>query len=320
MFKSALSVVLFCGFALCLSTPALADLMVRERVRIQGDYIHAGDIFAGSDDVADTILREAPEPGGRLVITRRDLAAFAQQIAKPLELPAYLQRVIVERDGLALSKEMIADHIFEAALNAGADSNSRIQIFGGTNSVMLPIGYGLSDIEITRFDYNDINGRISADLAIPTGANRYKSLAINARLEAVRMVPTLNTTITPGQLITADDIEWRKFAANRVGRSVVQSENDLVGLTVRRALKPGALIRSSDIERALMIKKGAIVTMIYKHGGIALTAAGRASENGGAGDIIRLTNNKSGQAVEARILSPDRVEVLTGATLIAARS
>ena len=134
----------------------------------------------------------------------------------------------------------------------------------------------------------------------------------------MRMVPTLSGIITPGEEITADDIRWERMPANRISQSVLQDERQLIGMTVRRSLRPGSIIRKSDIVKPVMIAKGNYVTMVYETGSISLTATGRAVENGARGDIIRLMNPMSGQSVEAKVLSPERVEILSPAALVAA--
>lgn len=297
-----------------------ADLSLKEQVQVDGDYITAGDLFYGADPAQDTILREAPAPGERMILTRRTLTAMAADLGETLDLPNYLQRIVVTRSGTPLKKSMVAELLYGAALDGGAEAESRIQIFGGVNNIQLPLGYGVGDVTVRDFDLSPQTGRISAVLSVPSGLNRMKQVSVNARLQALRTVPTLVATLMPGEIIKPEHIEWQAFEANRVGRSIVQSETDLIGLTVRRTLKPGTMIRSSDVQRALVIKKGAIVTMVFKHGSISLTALGKALESGGQDDIIRLTNHKSGQAVEARILSPDQVEVLHGPTFVAARN
>jgi flagella basal body P-ring formation protein FlgA len=52
--------------------------------------------------------------------------------------------------------------------------------------------------------------------------------------------------------------------------------------------------------------------MIYRTPAMLLTATGRSSEAGSTGDIIRVTNSQTRTTIDARILGPDRVEVVAG--------
>ena len=58
-----------------------------------------------------------------------------------------------------------------------------------------------------------------------------------------------------------------------------------------------------------MVNKGSLVTMTLTGPAMLLTARGRAQENGGKGDVIRITNTHSKQVVEAVVTGPGRVMV-----------
>ena len=68
-----------------------------------------------------------------------------------------------------------------------------------------------------------------------------------------------------------------------------------------RTLKPGDIVRRSDIRPAPAVQKGEVVTAEIKRGNLVLTSTLIAQENGLIGDLIRLSNPESGEIVRAKI-------------------
>ncbi len=302
------------------SSACLADLIAKETVRVDGDHILASDLFELTDERASIKLDRAPLPGKRTLLTVYDIQRYAEMLDDTWTAPRHVKRVPVTRSSTPLSAAMIEDLMFEAVLAEGVDAESRITLYGAMKGLHLPLGYSLMDVIISDLTIDRVSGRLSATLLIPTGLEGVKEERISGKIEAMRMVPTLKSAIIPGEEITAEDIRWERMPANRIRPNVLQDERDLIGKTVRRSLRPGTIIRKSDVVKPVMVPKGSYVTMVYETAGITLTATGRATENGSRGEIIRLLNPMSGQSVEARILTAERVEILSAAALVAANT
>jgi flagella basal body P-ring formation protein FlgA len=123
-------------------------------------------------------------------------------------------------------------------------------------------------------------------------------------------VPVPNRRILKGELISSQDIVWIKTPSNRVQPNIIMHPDDLVGKTPMRGLRSGSPVRSSDVERPVIIRKGSLVTMVLKTPMMTLTSQGKAIENGSDGDVIRLTNTQSNTVIQA-IVSGAGVATIT---------
>lgn len=65
---------------------------------------------------------------------------------------------------------------------------------------------------------------------------------------------------------------------------------DVIGLEARVTLYEGRPINSSDIGPATIIERNQIVTVIYKRGGLSISAEARSLGRGGIGETIRAMN------------------------------
>ena len=111
----------------------------------------------------------------------------------------------------------------------------------------------------------------------------------------------LSRAMAQDEIITEDDIIWRDVAQQRLGQNVVLSTRNIVGQAARRPLRAGVAIRTSDVRKPILIRKGTLITMRIQTGALSLSAVGRAMDDGGEGDIIRIVNIDSHQSVEDQI-------------------
>ncbi len=82
-----------------------------------------------------------------------------------------------------------------------------------------------------------------------------------------------------------------------------------VGLEARVILHAGRPIRPGDLGPPALVERNGLVTLVYRAGGLAITAEGRALARGGAGDAVRVLNLASRSTVTG-VVGPDgRVHV-----------
>jgi flagella basal body P-ring formation protein FlgA len=88
----------------------------------------------------------------------------------------------------------------------------------------------------------------------------------------------------------------------------------LVGMSARRALAADRPLRPADVMVTPLVKRGEPVTLLFQSGSVRITLRGRALEDGGAGETIRVLNSDSERTVEAIVEGPGLARVLVPAT------
>lgn len=76
-----------------------------------------------------------------------------------------------------------------------------------------------------------------------------------------------------------------------------------------RRLAAGETLTARHVARPLLVRRGHAVTLEAGGGGISVSAPGRALEDGGRGDPVRVRNTRSERVVEGRVIGQDRVRV-----------
>lgn len=83
----------------------------------------------------------------------------------------------------------------------------------------------------------------------------------------------------------------------------------LVGLETRRAIYAGRPVRAGDLGPPTLVRRNAVVTVLYRDGALDIRADARALESGGVGEAIRVINLASRQMVRATVVGEGMVEV-----------
>lgn len=81
-----------------------------------------------------------------------------------------------------------------------------------------------------------------------------------------------------------------------------------VGQMSRRMLRPGDILRSSQLLSPVLVKRGDAVVMTAHRDGIEVSTAGEALDAGAQGALVRVRNANSGQVVRMRVAGPGLVE------------
>ncbi|MFA3919252.1 flagellar basal body P-ring formation chaperone FlgA [Ruegeria hyattellae] len=84
---------------------------------------------------------------------------------------------------------------------------------------------------------------------------------------------------------------------------------EVVGYEARVTLYPGRPIRAGDVVPPAIVDRNDLVSLIFAHSGLTITADGRALGRGAVGDTIRVMNLSSRTTLSGRILADGRIEV-----------
>lgn len=95
---------------------------------------------------------------------------------------------------------------------------------------------------------------------------------------------------------------------NRIKPSFVTDKERLAGKEAKKLLKEGKIVMDRDIGNQVLIKKGDVVTVVYRTDKMQITAKVEALGDGGKGDKIEMLNPKSKKTLFGRVIDKDTVE------------
>ena len=294
------------------------EITVRDEVVRLGDVL---DIFEeGVGDFAHIILTLAPAPGEKDQILFSSIKSVALRAGLEIENPTNLSRIFVTREGEPLMEEdlnlILVAAFQERALLSG---DFTLTLHGRYNNINLPVGVDSERVRVASLTLDARTNRFRATLMVPVGPESDRRVDISGLVTEMQDIPVLARAVVKGEILTINDISWLSLPVKRITLTTAKSAEALIGMAARRTLKSGTPIRLSDIERPLVIKKGALVAMQLISGNLTIISLGKALESGSKGDYIRLLNTASGQTIEGLVIGPDRVAVQTASAYLLAR-
>lgn len=143
-------------------------------------------------------------------------------------------------------------------------------------------------------------------VAICPGAGgwRYDILvrsSITARVAVTSVPVTANTPLA------AADISLARHDVTLIPDSIA-SLSGVLGLTSKRSLRAGEVLRQGQLATPVLVKRGSSVSIVARKEQIEVSMAGEAMDPGAQGDIIRVRNAASGAQIRARVLDAGIVE------------
>ncbi len=135
-----------------------------------------------------------------------------------------------------------------------------------------------------------------------------KNLALRTRLEALAPVAVAAIGLPRGAVIAPGDVHLVERDLSGLRQPCLDVAS-LVGKRVRRTLRAGEVLQKGLLKTPPVVRRGDLVTMTLRSGGMVLTARGAARENGVTGATIRVRNNASHKEILCRVTGPGAVVV-----------
>ena len=295
---------------LFLGWPAVAadPVLLRPSAVIDGDVVRLGDLFDNVGEQADTVVVHAPQPGRRIVLGAEWLARIATA-HKLVWLPMTgSDRITIERSSQIIESDRITAEVKRALIASGAPDPCEVLLVNRNAAIHVPAESDAS-VTVRDIDYDKRSGRFSATIEAP-GSSVPVRARVSGRVIGVVEIPTLARTMQRGEKITDADLEWQPVRENQAQFGVLTRREDIVGRLLRTIGRPGVPLRSSDLQREIVVAKGSLVTIVLRVASLQLTAQGKALEDGGMGETIKVTNLQSKLTVEGKVEGPSTVSVV----------
>ncbi|NWH08237.1 MAG: flagellar basal body P-ring formation protein FlgA [Alphaproteobacteria bacterium] len=114
-------------------------------------------------------------------------------------------------------------------------------------------------------------------------------------------IPVLARDVAPGEVLTEADLDYTQIAEAALRPGTLTDPANIEGLSPRRRMRAGQALRARDLRQPILVRKGEVVTLMFRAPGLTLSASGRALSDGGLGETIAITNTQSHRTVEATI-------------------
>lgn len=311
MKRNLVFAILAGGLVLSMTPQALAARL-KQQVVVEGAQVTFGDLFDDAGEARTRVFAAAPPPGERQSFRPSHVQAAAQAAGIAWTADAALRTVTVERAGRAVARTEMQSALARAL---GLDDPEGLSIQLSGNPQITVALDRKARIAVEELDFDRLSQRFAATLVAPAGDPAAQRLRVSGRIEAVTEIPVLRSSVAVGQVIGRDDLEFITVPVSRLGGQTIAQADDVVGFAARRALAPGRPIRTAEVQRPMMVAKGALISITVTTPVMSLSTVGRAIEGGARGDVIQVMNMQSKKTVSGTVIAPGQVEVGFGRQL-----
>ena len=116
-------------------------------------------------------------------------------------------------------------------------------------------------------------------------------------------LPVVRTTrpLSKGTILGDKDLVLVETDIRRVNKAYYTDRTELLGRQLKRTLGAKQLVSASSLSKYLMVRKGDLVVIEAKKGGMLIRMNGTAMEDGEQGKQINVRNSRSGRIVRAYV-------------------
>ena len=291
---------------------AMADalpMQLKSAVTVTQDVIHVGDLWDNAGDKAGMAIAQAPQPGKRVTLDTRWLTTLASNNGLDWRPGSQFERTVVERAGQTIDLTLVETELRDALNLEGLPSTSTFEINSRQNlAIVLPTDVAAT-VAIKDVVLDRRTQRFNATIEAPAGSPTAVRIKISGRTFAITRLPVLNRAMNRGEVITEKDLIWSDMRDDNLRQDLVIDPKQIIGMEPRMLVKANLPIRIADLQRPMAVSRNGLVTMQLQTPYMSLSAQGRAMEDAGVGDIVRVTNLQTKQVIEARVQGPGLVVV-----------
>ncbi|MFT6659592.1 flagellar basal body P-ring formation chaperone FlgA [Maritalea sp.] len=291
---------------------------LRPSIIVTSNIVTVGDMFEDAGNLAEIGLFRSPTPGTVGAVPLASIKLAAQRAGLGQFDTVGITHVRVERPGIAIDQDFLSS-IFSQEIAA------RGQLLANQEVKFAPYGKfatayadptAASPVTLLDFTYEPQTGRVSARLAL---AGYTSPISIIGKLEILAPAAHLTRTMAKGEVIDLNDIEFKPVPVRFSKTQGDMQLPDLVGKSLTRAVRGGAMVKVSDLSEPILINRNEQVTILYRSGQLKLTVKGQALNSATQNQMVSVLNLMSKRTIQGIAIGAGTVLITNDPTRLASR-
>ena len=285
-------------------------ILLQQNPVVDAPFIKVGDLFLGLHaDEQEIRVAHSPSPGKRTEFPVQVLVELSERYNlgwKPLSTQ---DRLWVLRASLTIDRKQIETELIQAIRHSMPTADKISITLDNPNVVLHLPTNSPAQLIVDSIDVDHRTQNFVATLVVPLSGRKEERLTVTGTAKALISVPVAAMRLERNRPIVARDLSFESHDAARLNPRILIDPADIIGKSPRRSLMPGSSFLNGSLKITPLVLKGAMVAIIYSIPSMTLTAKGQALEEGGMGEVIRVTNTQSNRSIMARVVGLEKVSV-----------
>ncbi|WP_374652637.1 flagellar basal body P-ring formation chaperone FlgA [Dongia sp.] len=286
-----------------------AGLRLRSNIMVDDEVVRLGDLFMESLSVGDTPIAQAPAPGQTLTLDARFLTQLARAYSLDWRPDSKFEKVLVGRLSQRIAALQVVDAL-AAAIHERSGNDARLDLVldGGDVEFALPTNIPAT-VGVRNLQFDPTSQRFAATLYVPAEGPTAQERRVSGSIYETIDIPVFGHAMGAGMTVQEGDLQWISVRTDRLIGNVITDPRQLVGMTTKRPLRTGQMLRGSDLVMTPAIRKNSLVTLALKSGPMNLTVTGKALEDAAIGQPIRVVNVNSKKELTGIVQDPSTIVI-----------
>lgn len=292
------------------SEPLSMPLTVKSDVEVSDKFIRLEDLFEGLTGDYEArrthVVAKAPVPGKTATLDHVWLSRVAKKFQLDWTPKDKFVEVSIKRASRPIQTAVISDEILKVLSQENPSIDFMVK-FDNPNLTLYVAQDDVDRLTIENLVWDRRSERFVAKGFV--GHNQSNDVKITGRALSVTEVPALRKIVHEKSIVQESDIHWIKVPNKKLPRDSVLTEEGIVGMSPKRAIRVNAPVPMKDLQLPIAVKKNSLVTLRLRTKQMTLTMKGRALESKPIGQPVRVVNVNSHKTVTGIVTGPDRVDM-----------
>ncbi len=275
---------------------------------VDGSSVRLRDVAQPSGELptlwGDRVIAESPAPGVSRLLGLSDIAIalHAYPDMHSIVLRGHPEIKITSR-AQALDFEALDRALAEYMIGRPEWTGRRFRVSRDAMPMVKTVS-GTLHAEILSLAPSPSTGGMTAQMRLSIDGQQISEDAGGSTVPLIELRPYWAAVrpVLRGAVVSPEDVEEHWVALDD-GRRFYPATDSIVGMEVRRNLQSGQLFAMGTLAAPVYAKRGEIVRVTSKQGGLTVTLRARALSDGRRADRIACINERSGRRMYVRLVS-----------------
>lgn len=209
---------------------------------------------------------------------------------------------------LIVGEDEIREAIEEEFIEQGQDKTLDLEFFSGQTMFHIENAQK-AKVLVSGLKIDELQNKFSCSVEIFADGKAYARTSVMGKFYIMGEIYVPSKNILKGEIISPEALKVLTVRMNRVKPNFLIEKEQLVNKEAKKVLKEGKIVLDREVGSKVLIKKGDIVTVVYKTNMMQITAKVEALGGGSKGDKIEMLNPKSKKVLYGEIIDRDTVIV-----------
>ena len=209
---------------------------------------------------------------------------------------------------VSLRVDDVKKAVLAEMIDQGNDENIDIEFFGGQTSFDIKNAQNVK-ILVSNLNLKQEQNKFFVDVEVFSDGKSFAKTSLLGKFYQMVDVYVPQQDIRKGEIIKDEMLKKISIRQGRAKIQMITSRDMLLNKQAKKHLKANNLIYNRDVGKEIILKKGDIITSVYKTKHMKITAKVEVAKDASIGEYVEVINVKSGKTLIAKVISASIVEV-----------